>query len=500
MQVTPFSRCAFRLLLRVIISIGLVRTIAACGGHSEASLGEMAFVGGIAADVSGARKRALAVEDGITPDAVLDWAEYKFPAYFTRGPASLVLTHEGRSYTVRAYPHADGTRYLGITLEGEIYGLGDFTRGQLLRLGVTSDFANRVTTDRCRVYPGSCAFTGALSLRGTVATGAALAGATVYLNCAEGSVTGRAAPVASDGTYSITVNDAKLPCVAKAATQDDRMQLHAVLDPSGGSAQTLNINPLTELIVARLTGAPPLFVWSALSSPGAANIATTATMSPAGIAGAIDATVAALRNWGYPDFSLLGDPMSAQFLARTATAEGNGYDRLLDDLNARMTGFQTTLPELTQSVLTDHYVAALATMESSVGTLRVNGGNTYALRALKFIDITGQVRGGGYNFYTDVGSNSPCMPSPANAATCLGAQDNFTVGSQSGPLAVNGAATTTRLQAGPDSNGYHFVGTIIGTTWSGTFTKVATASSPGTSSGTFSVDVKFVVTWLSPGP
>ena len=141
-----------------ICSITVLGALVACGGHSSPSAGAQAFIGRIAAtDGAQARKRTLAVAETVTPDTVLDWAEYKYAALFAKGPTSFALVHEGKNYTVRAYPHAGGTRYLGITAEGEIYGLGDFTNDQLLRLGVVADYAAQVTADRCSVDPGSCA-------------------------------------------------------------------------------------------------------------------------------------------------------------------------------------------------------------------------------------------------------------------------------------------------------------------------------------------------------
>jgi hypothetical protein len=54
---------------------------------------------------------------------------------------------------VRAY--ATGN-YLGVTANGDIYGLGPFTGNLLVPLGSLSAFETQIRADRCSVYPDSC--------------------------------------------------------------------------------------------------------------------------------------------------------------------------------------------------------------------------------------------------------------------------------------------------------------------------------------------------------
>jgi Tol biopolymer transport system component len=51
---------------------------------------------------------------------------------------------QGVDYTIRAYP---GDRYLGITSTGAVYGLGDFTGGQLASFGSKADYAALALAD-----------------------------------------------------------------------------------------------------------------------------------------------------------------------------------------------------------------------------------------------------------------------------------------------------------------------------------------------------------------
>ena len=496
---TPLFAMTLLNTSRATVYLVLVAVLAACsGGETRTETLQATAASQPGTPSLGERMRALTVGGGSTAAAAVNisnaqffqWATLQFAALFPAYSVPLSLTSEGLTWDIRAYSNGN---YLAVASDGHAYGLGPVTGNTLVDLGVVQAFAEQVCGSvGCGGGGGEGA--GTVSLRGTVATGAALPGAAVYVNCADGSVTGARALVGDDGTYSITLNAAKMPCVAKAVSQDNHVELHAALNPAGGSTQTLNINPLTELILARLTGAPPQFVWSSFNSAAASMVNSQDLVSAT-----ID-TVATLKDRGYADFSTVGNPMTAPLVARTASSPGNAYDQILDALGARTAGFGQSLADLTQSALTDHSRAVWNTMDSSTGTLQVDGGKTYALRALQIIDTTGIVRGGGYNFYTLDGTLTPCTPGGANAATCMGAQDNFNLGSQSGPLTVAGAAPGTRLQAGPDGSGYLFIGTISGTTWSGTFTKAATATSPGTSTGTFNVNLKIALSLVGSTP
>ncbi|MFO1253088.1 MAG: hypothetical protein U1E77_18605 [Inhella sp.] len=84
---------------------------------------------------------------------LFDWAEYKYPNLFPKGPQNFSLVHEGVSYTVRAYP---GGTYLGLTEDGRVYGLGAFTNGALQGFGRLADYTAQIQADSCTLYPGSC--------------------------------------------------------------------------------------------------------------------------------------------------------------------------------------------------------------------------------------------------------------------------------------------------------------------------------------------------------
>ena len=142
---------------RGLFTLSLIGALAACGGGSAPEDGAQSFAARIAQqDTADQRKQALAAGDPVDAKALLDWIEFKFPSLFPRGPASVSLDYGGVTYTIRAYAHAGGTRYAGVTAGGEVYGLGDFTNNQLQRFGTLADFASQINADSCNVYPGSC--------------------------------------------------------------------------------------------------------------------------------------------------------------------------------------------------------------------------------------------------------------------------------------------------------------------------------------------------------
>lgn len=134
--------------------------LSACGGgQPESPTADPAAAAGATREAAAtSRKQALAAPaNGI--QSTLDWAEWKYPGLFAKGPASYSLSYLGVGYTVRSY--ASGNN-LGITADGTIWGLGPFTNQVLTSFGKVTDFAAQVRADACAVYPGSCTAAGSL--------------------------------------------------------------------------------------------------------------------------------------------------------------------------------------------------------------------------------------------------------------------------------------------------------------------------------------------------
>ena len=156
---------------------------------------------------------------------------------------------------------------------------------------------------------GPTAAPASLQLSGVAATGAAMAGAAVKAKCASGA---GSATTGSDGRYALAVEGGALPCVLEAS--DGTTTLHSVAPAAEGSAATAHITPLTELLLAQLTGAEPAALYSTLAAAGM--------------------DTAALDN-------LLAGALTA--------GSGSGYDGVLDELKATLARSATSLPELAAS-------------------------------------------------------------------------------------------------------------------------------------------------------
>ena len=186
----------------------------------------------------------------------------------------------------------------------------------------------------------------ALSIAGTAATGAAIAGGTVTARCAAGAAT--TATTAADGGYSVSVTSGTLPCALQVTSADGATSLYSVATGSGASA-TANITPLTQLVVASLAGADPAALFAGFGSGNAAAVTSTA------VAGAQAAVVKTLASAGV-DISTLGDLVTGSLTAATATASGNAYDAALDTLQAK----------LAATVDSDGHAMTLATLTGAV--------------------------------------------------------------------------------------------------------------------------------------
>ncbi|SFI24138.1 hypothetical protein SAMN04515618_114132 [Collimonas sp. OK307] len=184
----------------------------------------------------------------------------------------------------------------------------------------------------------------ATTFSGTAATGAAMAGATVSINCASGTGT---ATTAANGSYTKDITDVTLPCVLKATSSDGNMVLYSVTTPSttGSSASTgqvANITPLTQLLVASLAGTDPATFFTNFS-------ANAGTVTASNVSTAQTAVLTTLSNAGL-DVSGLTDLLTGALVPATSSTGGNVYDQILDALKARLTASGTTLDALATTV------------------------------------------------------------------------------------------------------------------------------------------------------
>ena len=219
-------------------------------------------------------------------------------------------------------------------------------------------------------------------ISGVAATGAAMQGATVNITCSAGSGT---AITGTDGSYSAPVSGASLPCVLTATSSDGKTVLHSLIAGSGSvsSCATANVTPLTELLLAQLAGQDPAKYAAAFSS------ATTVNASD--VTAAQSALVKVLQSGGF-DASSISD-----FLGGAISAgSGQGYDAVLDTLQAALVKAGVTLTDLSTAVASTKGSSSGAA-GSTIGTVLAPANSACPAlksgdhRLIKFSDGTAQV-------------------------------------------------------------------------------------------------------------
>ena len=177
----------------------------------------------------------------------------------------------------------------------------------------------------------------ALGLSGVAATGAAIAGGAVEAKCASG--TGSATSNA-DGSYMVSVVSGSLPCLLK-ITPVSGAPLYSVASGTGATA-TANINPVTQLVLASLTGADPGAYFAGFDNAAAASVTS------AKVADAVGAVKTTLLAAGLDLGSI--DVLAGALMPASGTVTGNAYDQALDALAAKLAGAGSTLADLAVAV------------------------------------------------------------------------------------------------------------------------------------------------------
>ncbi len=208
--------------------------------------------------------------------------------------------------------------------------------------------------------PASPSTPAALSISGVAAKGAALAGAAVEARCASGS---GSATAQAGGSYRVDIDGGVLPCVLKATSSDGADTFHSLASGSGSSASS-NITPLSELLIAQLTGqTPATFYADAATNDGALG----GTVTAAKIEAASKAVIETLRAAGV-DTSAMTDIVSGHLAAGT----GAGYDGVLDTLGAALASHGSSLAELAATVAATAAAAAPGAPASGSGSDKVS--------------------------------------------------------------------------------------------------------------------------------
>jgi len=150
-----------RFLARSTLTAVVLALLGACGGadappNAQALDAQTAsFLGQIAQAEANRPVRALATARDVNAKAVIDWAEYKFPELFKGAIASFdAVEFDGKIFFARIYNGPAGLRYLGVTTDGRIFGLGDFTNNLLVQFETVAFWTQQILADWSNFQPG----------------------------------------------------------------------------------------------------------------------------------------------------------------------------------------------------------------------------------------------------------------------------------------------------------------------------------------------------------
>lgn len=173
-----------------------------------------------------------------------------------------------------------------------------------------------------------------VSVTGTAATGNAITGGEVTLNCVSGK-TGIAS-TGADGSFSVDAARLTFPCVARVDYKDSTgiaQQLHSFVTSAGNA----NISPVTDLLVASLMNG------GAADAFDRFDVAKASAFTAAQIAAAASRVKAYLKTIGVDTTNLPDDPVTTRLFAKSGTSPGDAFDKVLDDVKVRLSAAGLTI-------------------------------------------------------------------------------------------------------------------------------------------------------------
>jgi hypothetical protein len=197
----------------------------------------------------------------------------------------------------------------------------------------------------------------ATAATGTAATGSPIAGATVTLKDAAGTT--RTATSGSDGTFSVRTTGLKPPFLMQVPTASGG-SLYSV-SADGNANTTINVTPLSDTIVRAWYGvqATPVSADTAFADP-------TTHAPPA--SAAVQSLGTVVQNVVQNFLTGASVPASFNFISSPFTANGTGFDKVLDQVGPTTVGANGTTIAIKASAGT---VTQNSTLTLSAGTVAV---------------------------------------------------------------------------------------------------------------------------------
>lgn len=241
-----------------------------------------------------------------------------------------------------------------------------------------------------------------LQLTGVAATGLALSNGAVEVKCVSGT---GSATTNDAGGYTVTVDNGEMPCLVKVtgkAADGTDVTLHSVAEEgttSGGSTSaTVNVTPLTEMILARAAGTLPVDLFANFASGTAAAVTGTA------LSQAKSDVLTILRDAVGVDLGSI-DPFTTSLVAATASnlSGGNDYDKALDALGTKVSA--AVLPQVVSQIASTAAAgssapASLAEVMANVSAGSLAGCPAALSGKYRLVEYTGAINAVDINFGT----------------------------------------------------------------------------------------------------
>lgn len=185
------------------------------------------------------------------------------------------------------------------------------------------------------------------SVTGVAATGLAIVNGSVTLKCVEGTTSSKA--TGTDGSFNIDVSGVTLPCVARVDYMDSTTHTSKKLHSLVSTASNVNITPVTDLLVAKLTNGSAATAFDSFDAGKVKNYTKDQ----------VSTATAAVKTYlkdtlGVDTTHLPDDLIGTKFVAQTSSGSGDDFDKVLDDLKVKLNSKGKNLEEAETEVSSEH--------------------------------------------------------------------------------------------------------------------------------------------------
>ena len=182
-------------------------------------------------------------------------------------------------------------------------------------------------------------------INGRAATGLAIDNGQVSLKCISGQV--NPVSTSADGSFTVDVSQATLPCVARVDFKDRSTGAAKKLHSLARAAGTLNINQVTDMVVANLSSTG---VADDVFEQFESKHAEVEGYDDDRVRTATERTKTHLESKGISTASLPVDVITTRFRAKHDAQDGDEYDHVLDDIEATIEAEHHSLDDWEQEM------------------------------------------------------------------------------------------------------------------------------------------------------